>query len=1824
MRVKKIGLIAASLGLIAINFILGNAISTMLTVAIVGSCVFYILQLTTEEQVQSKASTLPSGDIDAMIHLANFAKQRTNLYSLALLAIVFIFSIIAVKKIVNPSTSQPWYFNNDHYGISNKAIGFDDDLHFQYTEADSLHAEGSIQFKQQNGKVYLHTQNVFTPIFMQVSDGKEKKYKLLNNVFAAKIANQFSLQNNTTSIDVNMQTSDVSIWNKLKGNDKRNVKYTIQVHCADAALLAELNLPNPYNDVLEIEDEELHNGKSLYNLFAVVENCKSQKAESQHLLEQILAQLDETYLIVNYDEAENKSYALFPDKACIENGYTLKVSGNATTTNLTTQVAIDFNKKFHIGFNHSNEKLFLDKIENKTALVFDFPQNYLLTHPGLQHHGDKHIRFIATSYDDVITHPLKEGFYFSHANLKSNYAVQGQMEFTSHKPQHLLSATYADVNKGATFKKINKSFWLTTQDTGVDYLFELRDFSDNGFSYNKIISYATYLFLLFCGLLFFARSNKLHRIEPIIWTAVYALLIVRFIMYWRIATFPPLENISKYEFENTLIGFDFSLFGIAFPFPVTLLFTTGIVAALVAFRLLKKYMPSVFATTLLKSDKWKLNTPSNINKVFVILMLGLLLLHFIVHVEFLRRIIDVILPLLSYHFFSAKANQYFEASVPSINAPENKVVKYIRVFAYYFIYNPTFIITASTILFFAIADRGFCILFILFVLLKNVLLNFFKKSFDGSNSKFVEMFTKPWNYWIYGAIGLVLYLFILGFKSLFYYLLIFKLWVGLLLLLAVVGCLYLLKNKSKLFYASAGTAIIYFIILLIPYTRNVADKKITDAIKHVQFRASIIHQPISSLLVNNAYNSFNTRKIIETAENQWFINTYITKPYDNDKQINLRAFSKVGVNYNTQTRDVVVARFIISELGQMTMILLLVLLALPMIIYLLSYKIRLDSAEEYTSHFDVDSYAGLIPLLILFTISLFVWLTATNRFVFFGQDFPFLSLTSRVSVLVPMLLFFLTLIQSPVAYNAKKMNLQLGLSRYLILMGVIVLVAYATVRSNELNNNNFNVIVNETKENIEGPFNQMLISLQDSLQSKHIKYSYTDLIKKITTDERYKTFKLEKVDDIYTKSILTALEKNPSSALRANSPLYIVYDQGKYEAVYNKNLYLELPATENIKVWNGNIAEANPSESNTAYLHYGNSINTTVALPYFKSDNINAVQLALLPKTWFVNATEPIGIINVQNQIGKPVHIAICKNQTKNMEQKANNFVHTIAADDLVMVDASTNHFQISFNKNLTLFATNKWLNGEYKTVYPQKENNFWMYHFANAMKNVYTQDSVLNKNIAITLDYNWFNTTQSLIHNSYKNRQSRKMKFTVIAADGDGNIRLMNDYVKNRKQLDPNNATAIYNLQQKHFFFSNTGNERDQWANANLIHMHLGPGSSIKPLMASVIASQVNAGWEKMKLSYTNLGEQNYYAGLKLAKPWEPDADSYDGQGMSDYIRKSSNYYQSVMLFLGSYPKADFMDSMHHADVKNILTTKYGANNLFPRVIVDGVQYALPNYAKGKGNWPSSDKSKSGQSYFANENSVLVNGLEVNAGLACKDKDKNDMSVLSSSRTNFTDSTIYATLNKNKSSSFIWSFPEESAFPQKNRHYISSKKKNEINENFNLGLKTATLGGYPYQLSAYKMLEMYNGLMTQNKNYELHILPKKNKYTAWMLDSTWTRAQYNEFLANNIFKGMADVITAGTATQLAPLKAQHTGYYFYAKTGTINEGGSQTSNSRRLIVSITNKDLTKPENIGQGTKVFSYYFVTDNTQDFDWGMLRTIIHQGFLQASFINYFNQP
>lgn len=65
----------------------------------------------------------------------------------------------------------------------------------------------------------------------------------------------------------------------------------------------------------------------------------------------------------------------------------------------------------------------------------------------------------------------------------------------------------------------------------------------------------------------------------------------------------------------------------------------------------------------------------------------------------------------------------------------------------------------------------------------------------------------------------------------------------------------------------------------------------------------------------------------------------------------------------------------------------------------------------------------------------------------------------------------------------------------------------------------------------------------------------------------------------------------------------------------------------------------------------------------------------------------------------------------------------------------------------------------------------------------------------------------------------------------------------------------------------------------------------------------------------------------------------------------------------------------------------------------------------------------------FGHEESLLANGLASNLNLRVKDHDKNDFTVSTRNRVNFTDSMIYAALQKKQSSSYFWSFRRNRIF---------------------------------------------------------------------------------------------------------------------------------------------------------------------------------------------------
>ncbi len=1828
MRLKGLYLVLPALAIILLNLFFGSIVSWFLSIAIVACLVYYVLQVNIENIIYQKTNAVDVSD-EVRAGAAAVIKKYKVILSFALLTTVFVSSIICISRTTNPSGSHPWFVNNDYHGISNTGITFSKSLSFTQASRDSFNTYGGLDITRKGDEeVSLQFSDFYQPVFGATAE--EQVYTPLNNIFPKGFTRSFSISNGLNSLEVSMQEKEGGFMDLFRGSKAKKVTYDIRVTSKDPRLAEDANISLPYSDHLVVEDRELKEGKLLYNLLLNGKSFSSQQNESYLVLEYILRQLGESYLLANYNGSD-RYYTIFPARDFIANRYQFLADGQQVQPQVNNNTSLAAGRKFYIGFHNVNEKAYFSKVNNadydaaasgsSLALLFDYPPAYLLSGPeARQQTGSRNLRFISNNNDDIIASELKEGFFFKNYDLGTDHTINASIDYLSQGPNVPLQAGISDHNRNNVYYKVaNNRFRLQSSDSGVQYLFSIRDFSQNGFHYSKLLLFGLLIYLGFTVLLIFFPGKSLVRIEPVIFTVIYALLIVRFILYWRLATFPPLENISKYELENTILNFDYR-WGIRLPVPLTLIWVYLFLIILAAYRYVAAKGRSVIWAP---AEQWNLKTMKRINTGYA-LFIGLCTVSYfindkILHLEVLIRVTSIIIPVVGYCYFAMLANKYFSFDAEWVKPGESRFYVRAKAYLHYFINNPVFLITLLTIAYFALTDRGFAILFTLFILLKNIFLNFLKKPFNSGEVKLQHMLFRPNNYWVYGILSLVVYLAILSFKSLFYYLITYKLvvlWLVLFLPCAVLWLFY--RKYTRVRLALTAVLAVFTLLLVIPPSRNLIEDKATGAIKHVQFRASIIHQPISELLAQNSFSSFQTRKIIETAENQWFINSYINKPYDNDAVINLRPYSKVGVDYNTQTRDVVIARFVIGELGNFTMYLILVLTLLPLILYLISYRLT----DSHYFKLNYRSYAGVLPLLLLFTISLFVWLTATNRFVFFGQDFPFLSLTSKLSVVLPLILFGITLTQQPETYRSHQLKLQNNFARYAFFTALVAGFALTTIKSNELSSNNFSIIVEKTKTQINRDLNAVLYEIQDSLDAQHKKYTYTSLIRTLEKDKRFQALLDDSLKDNYTKSIFRQLVEKPSGALRIDNPLYMIYDNDKYTALYNEHLYLELPAVENRKVWNGSVRESWTNLLPQAHIDYNNN-RTVVPLPYNRYDAASGIRMAVLPANWFVKGKDDIGIIGLEASERTKGELFVSKPGGSRVKQLSAAYASTSAGEDVVSINSRGNKSVIAFSNAGNVFAVNKWINGGYEILYPQRAHNFWMYHFANAVRNAYTADSMLQRHVGISLDYALVDDVQGMIDATYENtaRPNKRFKFSVIAADGNGNISTMNDFVSNRIPLDPNDKASINRLQQRHFFFSNIRNERDQWGNANLMSMHLGPGSSIKPITIAAVASQVNAGWGSLYMRAPDQAAYSNYGGFRLRKPWENDDHYRAGLlGVDKFLEVSSNFYQSAIIFLGSYPKSAFVKN-NTVSLKNVLSGQAGANNSYPVFEFNGGVYYLPNYNNRKGNWPLTNyEAKKKKSYFGNEHSVLALGLEHNLKLHTSDMDENGYARNSYTRVNIADSVLYTMLSRNKGSNFLWSFPEQSSFLQGQRAFPDPE------QNFNLGLKTATLGGYPYQMSPFMMLQMYTALFTQNRNMALHVLPTRPALATWQVDSTWQgNDRFNQFLAAGVFKGMNDVIYggSGTAHGIGGLRGAHPGYYFYAKTGTINEQGSGAKNSRRLIVVIANKDLQQVDNIGKpDTKVYSLYFAVDNNRDFDWTLLNNIINRTMASRSFTQYFN--
>lgn len=1812
-------------------FYTGFRIEYLLGITILSALFYYVTIMTQEKYVLSDifAKRFKHSDIDTI--RKKVFDNSTFFYSFLLLIMVYLCSLFTIGCITDPGGQHPYFNNANHNALVNEAIIPVSASHSLtlYNEEDRINEAGlfpsdsgklSIEFKA--GDASLKADNFLSPIFTY--DSTDKKYYTVNNPYDESIESGFTISNGVSSLQfVLVEEMKAGIKERLFNRESNDYHLKLIYSTKDSDLLQPVQLSGEYKDTFELK-QSLGKGLKLRDLVKKATGSNVIKT-GNILTEELMLELHDCIVLSGKIKGK-KCLTFFPSKKYFESDYKVSLNDKPLVCNLDERIAIKAGQRFFTGFYNSNEKMYVGSVTNKDlrlesrpVLFFDFPAHHIFEAPSpgspLNAQNDY---FIANHYTQLSEISGNEGFLIHDdlRNSSSNF-VRGKIIFEKGKPNTPITAQVIDFNNPAEPFNIDKDQQqFVLKGNNIEWLYKITNFSEN--PYNKWSQYIfiSILLMVFLLTLLYNPGKSIERIEPVVYAVILCMFAIRQIMYWRLVTFPPTEQINKHEF-GSLIHFDTNLIeGV----PGGFLFIVVLMLLINTVRLIQKWKPAFFQKKSWSLFPQKLSVHLRHNNV-IWQFAAALLFCFVMQklpVEILKRLFSILVPVGFYLYYSYKTYSLQDPAYHYDRSDSRfSVIRYFHQFVINIIESPHFAITLIAFLYFLGVDRGFAIMFSLFICLKTILFSFLRKQYDSTES-LKSLLLRPSNYWIYAIVFLIIYILIIGVKSSFYYILYYKTY--LLLAFMVVFVIALLSQGITSIFRKGLLALSLVMALLLAFTgtNRYIDKKIDQQLRHVIYRASVIFQPIEKVISKSNYNSFDDRKIIETAQNQWFINSYIEQAYDLRYPINLRSHYNKGVDYVTQTRDLVLPRYVISELGPVTMFLLLLLLTAPLVFYLFSFPIT--SSAQKKLNFNPAHFIVASALLLLFTLSFFVWLSATNRIVFFGQDFPFLSLTSRLSVLLPLILFFIVLILPGKPRMVTQLNFKSRIGRTLFLSVIIITTLIISGRSHKLDSEIFNVTVSHTEQTINKKLNAVLSSIQEDdsriegmpdqlLESKRYRQKMKDAIDSLCNTEAFKA--IEDSSDVYTKSILSFLRKHPENSLNSQSPVYVRYFNNKFQLEYNQNIYLELPVYDDKKQWKGNILGEKDSIVGSMQLFVDNKSYPLLDNPVLKSTA--SASVVYLPSSWLENTDSAQFIISRNATVKGKITISR-SGIDKQIVMGNTAYAVSINKHDKAYVTDKANGSTSIWVEHSKPFAyvRNMLVNGRQRLVYPEGESFFWLYNYASTARQAFAKTGMLHQNSYITIDRDLQSRVQNYLskETAKKYRKTPKFKFSVIAADGLGNIRLMADWANNRKRVDPNNSKAIAELGRDYFFYSNKENEREQWANQNIISMPMGPGSSIKPIMLASVSMMANAGWENLNLQQgsgfkTNSKGKNStmsYAGYKLSKEGWPEQHAGDNSncGILEYISKSNNFYHSLIMFLGSYDRDNF--GKEKPDLVNVLSK---TNSGYPAMLYNGETYFFHAYNTGK--WPKGSTVK--KIYFGNKESLLAKGLETKFNLYTSSPENSTSRT--SKRVDFADTIIHGRASSLQTSNYVWSYPEESYFLQEER------EANDPSLNFLSGLKNPTAGGSPMEISPLKMLEMYGRLFTM-RQYEPKMIPG-NQLTDTIsvgVHSYWnTESEYYDFLKKYIYTGMKNVLTSGTLRALFSTHNTYNNYHFYAKTGTIGEGGKY--DSKRLALIISKEDLISK---GPDNKIYVLYFTGHNIDNNDYNLYRFVIDEIMSSASFKEY----
>lgn len=233
-----------------------------------------------------------------------------------------------------------------------------------------------------------------------------------------------------------------------------------------------------------------------------------------------------------------------------------------------------------------------------------------------------------------------------------------------------------------------------------------------------------------------------------------------------------------------------------------------------------------------------------------------------------------------------------------------------------------------------------------------------------------------------------------------------------------LACYYLLYfagyrkliYKKRIFGGQLALFLICILFLIPPVNRQIWSYSMPifnqlGLSENTKFRASILSKSPETAFLGTDLKKEELSRFFNAYDNIQFIEYYShLQGGKSHTPFTLLAHQKTGVKYKDQASDLVVSRYIVAEHGKYLTLLFLLILLLPVAVAGID-SIRWDNLKSRIPYFDTILFAGSL----LFMSGYYVYACNMNILPFVGQDFPFLSITSYTTYLVPLLLILVML-----------------------------------------------------------------------------------------------------------------------------------------------------------------------------------------------------------------------------------------------------------------------------------------------------------------------------------------------------------------------------------------------------------------------------------------------------------------------------------------------------------------------------------------------------------------------------------------------------------------------------------------------------------------------------------------------------------------------------------------------------------------------------------------------------------------------------------------------